>query len=103
MHRQRDHLAGHALVEVNDFVESVSDFSGHARVLDLGGGTGSITGAIAHLHDAGVDAGFSLSPTQDFRDSTKVIAEIDQSGIGLPERDYYMRPDKESRTLPSPA
>jgi putative endopeptidase len=58
-----------------------------------------LTNAIAHLHDIGVDAGFSLSPTQDFRDSTKVIAEIDQSGIGLPERDYYVRPDKESRTL----
>ena len=54
---------------------------------------------IAHLHVLGVDAGFALGPTQDFRDSSKVIAEVDQSGIGLPERDYYLRPDAESRKL----
>ncbi len=33
---------------------------------------------IAHLHALGVDAGFALGPTQDFRDSSKVIAEVDQ-------------------------
>ncbi len=54
---------------------------------------------IAHLHGIGVDAGFALSPTQDFRDSSKVIAEVDQAGIGLPERDYYLRPDADSRKL----
>lgn len=58
-----------------------------------------ITASLAHFHDIGVDAGFSLSPTQDFRDSSKVIAELDQSGIGLPERDYYLRPDNVSRVL----
>ncbi len=54
---------------------------------------------IAHLHAYGVDAGFALSPTQDFRDSSKVIAEVDQAGIGLPERDYYLRADPDSRKL----
>ncbi|MEA2664938.1 MAG: putative endopeptidase, partial [Candidatus Eremiobacteraeota bacterium] len=54
---------------------------------------------IARLHGLGVDAGFALGPTQDFRDSSKVIAEVDQAGIGLPERDYYLRPDAESRKL----
>jgi predicted metalloendopeptidase len=59
----------------------------------------ALTIEIAHLHEIGVDAGFSLSPTQDFQNSSSVIAEIDQSGIGLPERDYYLRSDAASRTL----
>jgi putative endopeptidase len=54
---------------------------------------------IARLHQRGVDAGFAVGPTQDFHDSTRVIAEVDQAGIGLPERDYYVRTDAESRTL----
>jgi putative endopeptidase len=59
----------------------------------------SLTAEIAHLQDIGVDAGFSVMPTQDLRDSTLVIAEVDQSGIGLPERDYYLRTDADSRKL----
>ncbi|HTW85053.1 MAG TPA: M13 family metallopeptidase [Candidatus Sulfotelmatobacter sp.] len=59
----------------------------------------ALTAEIAHLHLIGVDAGFSLSPTQDFKNSSSVIAEIDQSGIGLPERDYYLRTDEASRAL----
>ncbi len=54
---------------------------------------------LAHLHVLGVDAGFFLGPTQDFKNSNSVIAEIDQAGIGLPERDYYLRSDADSRKL----
>ena len=31
-----------------------------------------------------------FGPTQDFADATKVIAGIDQGGLGLPDRDYYL-------------
>jgi putative endopeptidase len=58
-----------------------------------------LTAEIAHLHQTDVDVVFSLSPTQDFKNSSSVIAEIDQSGIGLPERDYYLRSDKASRVV----
>src|ERR1019366_2026031 len=30
---------------------------------------------------------------QDFKDSTQVIAEADQGGLGLPDRDYYLKDD----------
>jgi putative endopeptidase len=55
--------------------------------------------AFARLHALGVDAGFALNSTPDVRDSSKIIAEFDQGGIGLPERDYYLRADAESRKL----
>src|SRR5581483_7072961 len=51
---------------------------------------------IAHLHLIGVDVLFSYGSDQDFKDATSVIAEADQGGLGLPERDYYTRTDAKS-------
>jgi predicted metalloendopeptidase len=33
---------------------------------------------------------FSLAPQQDFADASKMIAALDQSGLGLPDRKYYL-------------
>ena len=46
---------------------------------------------IAQLHLIDVDALFSYGSDQDFKDANSVIAEADQGGLGLPERDYYTR------------
>ena len=54
---------------------------------------------IAHLHSFGVDAFFAFGSTPDFKDSSKIIAEADQSGLGLPDRDYYTRADADSKAL----
>jgi putative endopeptidase len=51
---------------------------------------------IARLHRIGADALFDFSSGQDFKDSTKVIAQFEQGGLGLPERDYYLKEDPES-------
>ncbi len=39
---------------------------------------------------------FGFSSTQDFKDATRVIAGLDQSGLGLPDRDYYLKTDAKS-------
>src|ERR1700756_197935 len=39
-----------------------------------------------------VTAFFNYSEQQDFKDAQKQIAVVDQSGLGLPEKDYYLRP-----------
>ena len=39
---------------------------------------------LARLHLQGVNAGFDFGSDQDFKDSTKVIAEFDQGGLGCP-------------------
>ena len=54
---------------------------------------------LARLHSEGVPAGFEFGSDQDFKDSTKVIREVDQGGLGLPDRDYYFRADPKSETL----
>jgi putative endopeptidase len=54
---------------------------------------------IAALHNQGIQAVFDFSSTQDFVDSTKVIGDADQGGLGLPDRDYYTRDDERSKSL----
>ncbi len=48
---------------------------------------------IAHLQTIGVAAPLSLGQMQDFNDSSLVIAVAAQSGLGLPNRDYYLKPE----------
>ncbi|MGA2966458.1 MAG: M13 family metallopeptidase N-terminal domain-containing protein, partial [Terriglobales bacterium] len=42
---------------------------------------------------------FAFRSNQDFKDSTQVIAEADQGGLGLPDRDYYLKDDPKSEEL----
>jgi endothelin-converting enzyme/putative endopeptidase len=42
---------------------------------------------------------FAFRSDQDFKDSTQVIAEADQGGLGLPDRDYYFKDDAKSVDL----
>jgi putative endopeptidase len=60
---------------------------------------GQLPAEIAHLHRTGTGALFDFSSGQDFKDSTAVIAQLDQGGLGLPDRDYYLKDDPESVTL----
>jgi endothelin-converting enzyme/putative endopeptidase len=54
---------------------------------------------IAHLHRIGVASLFEFSSGQDFKDSTAVVAQLDQGGLGLPDRDYYLKDDPKSVEL----
>jgi predicted metalloendopeptidase len=47
----------------------------------------------AHMEKQGMGSLFDFNSGQDFKDSTQVIAQADQGGIGLPDRDYYLRTD----------
>lgn len=42
---------------------------------------------------------FRFGSTQDFRDASQMIAEADQGGLGLPDRDYYTKQDPKSVDL----
>lgn len=49
---------------------------------------------IAGLHSRGVPALFGFGAQQDAKNSTSVIAGVRQGGLSLPDRDYYLNPDK---------
>jgi putative endopeptidase len=53
----------------------------------------------AYLQREGMGGLFDFGSGQDFKDSTQVIAQLDQGGIGLPDRDYYFREDAKSAEL----
>jgi endothelin-converting enzyme/putative endopeptidase len=42
---------------------------------------------------------FGFGSAQDYRDASQVIAEADQGGLGLPDRDYYLKEDAKSVEL----
>jgi putative endopeptidase len=54
---------------------------------------------IAHLHSYGVSAFFRFSSTTDLDQATMMIAGVDQGGIALPDRDYYLKDDARSVEL----
>ena len=53
----------------------------------------------AQLQRQGVGVMFRFTSNQDAKDSTQVIAMALQGGLGLPERDYYLRDDDKSKKL----
>jgi len=42
---------------------------------------------------------FRFESIQDFRDASQVIANADQGGLGLPDRDYYLKADAKSEEI----
>ncbi len=58
-----------------------------------------LVGAIARLHGIGVRVAFRFRSEQDFKDATSVIAQVDQGGLGLPDRDHYLKEDPKSGEL----
>jgi len=50
-----------------------------------------LTALLAHYQLINVNAFFAYGEQQDFKDARKQIALVDQGGLGLPERDYYLR------------
>lgn len=48
---------------------------------------------LAHLGQIGVNVPFDFGIHQDAKDSTKYVADIGQSGLGMPDRDYYLKAD----------
>jgi len=58
-----------------------------------------LAAVVARLQRSGVDVMFAFGSGQDFKDSNQVIAQADQGGLGLPERDYYLKQDARSEEL----
>jgi endothelin-converting enzyme/putative endopeptidase len=68
----------------------------HFDAIAAWGGGKDLAPLLARLHRAGVSAGFGYGAEIDAKASTSVIAAVDQSGLGLPDRDYYLKADAKS-------
>ncbi len=54
---------------------------------------------VAHLQTIGANVLFRFRADTDRRSSTTQIADVDQAGLGLPDRDYYLKTDPRSVEL----
>src|SRR5713226_460663 len=57
---------------------------------------GELAEAVARLHELGANALFDFTSRQDCKNSESEIAYADQGGLGLPDRDYYLKDDPKS-------
>jgi putative endopeptidase len=49
--------------------------------------------AIEELHRNGIDVVWGVSSSPDFKDSMNQVTVLDTGGLGLPDRDYYFKPE----------
>lgn len=56
----------------------------------------AVTAEVILLHKIGSNALFNFSSQQDFKNAEQEIAIADQGGLGLPDRDYYLKTDPKS-------
>lgn len=56
----------------------------------------SLVATLAHLEKIGGGGPFGLMIDQDMKNSERYIIHICQSGLGMPDRDYYLKSDAES-------
>jgi putative endopeptidase len=84
-----------AAIEAEGAKSLQPEFDRIAAIKDLAG----IQDEIAHLHTIGVNVPFAFGSGQDAKNSSAIIAHFGQGGLGLPERDYYLKRDSASVSL----
>jgi len=59
----------------------------------------SLATVLGELHQVGAAAGFSFGVEQDDKESSRYSMVLAQGGLGLPDRDYYLKDDPKSKEL----
>ncbi len=54
---------------------------------------------IGTLHASGINPLFNPGAQQDLKNSTEVLASLQQGGLGLPDRDYYVQDDAKMKGI----
>jgi len=57
----------------------------------------SLAKKVAEMHLGTAQPMFNFSSQQDFKDANLMIAGADQGGLGLPDRDYYLKTDEKMK------
>jgi putative endopeptidase len=99
--------AGNGELEVRKLTDLYASFMDEARLEALGlkplqaefaaidalPDRSAIPALIAHLNRIGAGAPFDISVDQDARNSLQYAVIVHQSGLGMPDRDYYLKDD----------
>ncbi len=71
----------------------------YLKAIQAAGSVPKLLEQVVELHLRGVWALFDVSAEQDFKDATRYLVYLDQAGLGLPDRDYYLKEDEPSKAL----
>jgi len=69
--------------------------AGLARIYAMSGAA-DVVAELAALHRQGIGVVFRFGARPDAKDSNRMIAEVEQGGLSLPDRDYYLKDDAKS-------
>lgn len=67
--------------------------------IEAANSTADLINTVADLKTKGVSGFFSMYVSQDDKVSTKYALQAGQGGLGLPDRDYYLKDDERSKTI----
>ena len=84
-----------AAIETNGLAPIAPELARIDAIKDVPG----LRAEISRLQPMGADVLFAFGSEEDRKDSTMVVAAALQAGIGLPERDYYLKKDEKSVQL----
>jgi endothelin-converting enzyme/putative endopeptidase len=79
--------------------DSLAVLQGELKKLARAQDAKSLATVVADLHLRGMRPLFHYNVIQDFKNATQVIAEVDQGGLGLPDRDYYVKDDAKTKSV----
>jgi putative endopeptidase len=77
------------LKPVNDLLKRISEASDHSQLAHL----------VGEMHRKGINTFFRFEVVQDIKNSTNYICWLEQSGLGLPDRDYYTKSDDKAEKI----
>ncbi|HZS36749.1 MAG TPA: M13 family metallopeptidase, partial [Polyangia bacterium] len=82
-------------------IEKSSDADVKALLKDIDGvkDLPSLAREVARLHLSVAAPLFDFHSQQDFKDATLVIGTADQGGLGMPDRDYYLKDDAKTKEV----
>jgi predicted metalloendopeptidase len=79
--------------------DGTSPLKGEFERIAATANTDDLAKLIAHLHSTGVVPLFAFRVSQDEKNSTQYIVSLSQGGLSLPERNYYVATDADSKAI----
>src|SRR5262249_5894569 len=79
--------------------KALTSIAGDLSMLESSRNPDDLPVVLAHLHEIGVPAFFPFCAQTALNDTTHQIANVDQGGLVLPDRDLYLKDDERSRDI----